>query len=124
MTTGRDLAARFVEALEQRDWEDLIELLDPDVVYEIPQSRERIQGRERYVRFNQEFPGDWHISPRVVLGDERNGSVLFDWIVDGSDPEPAIVFFEIEGERITRVTDFWPEPYDPPPGREHLVERW
>jgi hypothetical protein len=21
-------------------------------------------------------------------------------------------------------TDFWPEPYEPPPGREHLVERW
>jgi len=25
---------------------------------------------------------------------------------------------------ITQVTDFWPEPYEPPPGREHLVERW
>jgi len=25
---------------------------------------------------------------------------------------------------ITRVTDFWPEPYEPPPGREHLVERY
>jgi hypothetical protein len=25
---------------------------------------------------------------------------------------------------IARVTDFWPEPYDPPSGREHLVERW
>ena len=116
MTAGRDLAARFVEALEQRDWEALAELLDPDVVYEIPQSRERIRGRERYVRFNQEFPGDWHIAPRVVLGDEQNGSVLFDWIVDGNDPEPAIVYFEIKGGRITSVTDFWPEPYDPPPG--------
>jgi len=25
---------------------------------------------------------------------------------------------------ITKVTDFWPEPYEPPAGREHLVERW
>ena len=25
---------------------------------------------------------------------------------------------------ITSVTDFWPEPYEPPSGREHLVERW
>ncbi len=124
MTAGRDLAARFVEALEQRDWDGLTGLLDPDVVYEIPQTRERIRGRELYVRFNREFPGDWHIVPRVVLGDERNGSVLFDWIVEGKDPEPAIVYFEIKGGRITSVTDFWPEPYDPPPGREHLVERW
>ena len=36
----------------------------------------------------------------------------------------AIAFFEIEAGRITKVTDFWPEPYEPPPGREHLVERW
>jgi hypothetical protein len=26
--------------------------------------------------------------------------------------------------RIVKITDFWPEPYEPPPGREHLVERW
>ena len=45
-------------------------LLDPDVVYEIPQSRERIRGRDRYVTFNAEYPGDWHLEPRVVLGDE------------------------------------------------------
>lgn len=25
---------------------------------------------------------------------------------------------------ITSVTDFWPEPYEPPTGREHLVERY
>ncbi|MGP3959181.1 hypothetical protein ACTWPT_24555 [Nonomuraea sp. 3N208] len=24
---------------------------------------------------------------------------------------------------ISRITDYWPEPYEPPPGREHLVER-
>ena len=35
-----------------------------------------------------------------------------------------MVFFEFADGLITRVTDFWPEPYEPPPGREHLVERW
>ena len=28
------------------------------MVYEIPQSRERIRGRDRYLQFNQEYPGD------------------------------------------------------------------
>ncbi|WP_197686166.1 hypothetical protein [Actinoplanes derwentensis] len=27
------------------------------------------------------------------------------------------------GDRITRITDFWPESYEPPAGREHLTER-
>jgi hypothetical protein len=35
-----------------------------------------------------------------------------------------MAFFEFTDGLITRVTDFWPEPYEPPPGREHLVERW
>ena len=35
-----------------------------------------------------------------------------------------MAFFEITGGLIVRVTDFWPEPYEPPPGREHLTERW
>jgi hypothetical protein len=25
---------------------------------------------------------------------------------------------------VTKITDFWPDPYEPPPGREHLTERW
>jgi hypothetical protein len=35
-----------------------------------------------------------------------------------------MAFFEFTDGLITGVTDFWPEPYEPPPGREHLVERW
>jgi hypothetical protein len=35
-----------------------------------------------------------------------------------------MAFFTFEDGFITAVTDFWPEPYEPPPGREHLVERW
>jgi hypothetical protein len=123
MTDGKELVAAFVQRLEARDWAGLAELLDPDVVYEIPQSRERIRGRDRYVTFNAEYPGDWHLEPQVVLGDDRNGSVLFRWIL-GDESSLAIAFFEFLDDRITKITDFWPQPYEPPPGREHLVERW
>ena len=77
VTGGKNLVAAFAERLERRDWVGLAELLDPDVVYEIPQSHERIRGRDRYVTFNAEYPGDWHLEPQVVLGDDRNGSLLF-----------------------------------------------
>jgi len=117
------LVAAFAERLERRDWPGLAELLDPDVVYEIPQTRERIRGRERYVTFNARYPRDWHVEPRVVLGDDHDGCLLFRWTLDG-ESSLAVAFFEIAAGRITKVTDFWPEPYEPPPGREHLVERW
>ncbi len=114
---------RFITSLDARDWETWAGLLHPAVVYEIPQSRERIRGRDRYLRFNQEYPGDWHLRPKVIIADERHGVAWFEWRVDDHTGD-AMAFFEFADGLITRVTDFWPEPYEPPPGREHLVERW
>jgi SnoaL-like domain len=118
------LVNRFIDTLEKRDWEAWALLLHPDVVYEIPQTRERIRGRDRYLRFNQEYPGDWHLYLSVSLADASNGVAWFVWEVEGADPANGIAFFTFWDGVITTVTDFWPEPYDPPPGREHLVERY
>ncbi len=123
MDGNRELAERFIASLEARDWDVWAGLLHPAVIYEIPQSRERIRGRDRYLRFNQEFPGDWHLRPKVTIADERRAVVWFEWLLDGRTDD-AMVFFEFDDGLITRVTDFWPEPYEPPAGREHLVERW
>src|ERR1700733_7140135 len=123
MGGNRELAERFIATLEARDWDAWAGLLHPGVVYEIPQSRERIRGRDRYLRFNQEYPGDWHLLPKVTIADESHGVVWFEWLLDGRTDD-AMAFFEFADGLITRVTDFWPEPYEPPPGREHLVERW
>jgi hypothetical protein len=113
----------FAERLEARDWAGFGELLHPDVTYELPQTRERIRGRDRYVRFNAEYPGDWHLTPQLVLAEGRDASLLFRWR-SGDEDLLAIAYFEVDDGLVTKVTDFWPEPYEPPPGREHLVERW
>ena len=46
---NRELVERFIASLEARDWDTWAALLDPVVVYEISQSRERIRGRDRYL---------------------------------------------------------------------------
>jgi hypothetical protein len=39
--------------------------------------------------------------------------------------QPGLCFFEIdERNMITRITDFWPEPYELPASRAHLVEKY
>jgi SnoaL-like domain len=127
MGGNSELVERFIVSLEARDWAAWAALLHPGVIYEIPQSRERIRGRDRYLRFNQEYPGDWHLRPKVIIADERHGVAWFEWRLGDRPDESsadAMAFFEFDGGLITRVTDFWPEPYEPPPGREHLVERW
>ncbi len=114
---------RFVETLEARDWDAWTEVMHPDVVYRIPQTREQISGRDAYVRFNREFPGEWHLTPKRVIGEDDQGVCWFGWQV-GDESADAVAFFVVRDGLVTEVTDFWPEPYDPPPGREHLVTRW
>jgi ketosteroid isomerase-like protein len=120
----RDLAERFVTALEARDWDGWTATMQPDVVYEVPQTRERIRGRDRYLQFNREFPGEWHLSPAVTVADDDHAVVVFRWRLGDADEQEAIVVFGFRDGLIATVTDFWPDPYEPPPGREHLTERW
>lgn len=123
MAEHRELVERFISSLEARDWETWAALLHPDVVYRIPQTRERIRGRERYLQFNQEFPGDWHLRSKLVIADESHGVAWFEWRLAGNSDD-AMAFFEFSDGLITHITDFWPEQYEPPAGRGHLVERW
>jgi hypothetical protein len=124
MPDNSDLVVTFIEALEARDWAMWAGLLHDDVVYELPQTRERITGRDRYLQFNQEYPGDWHLRLKVALADEVHGVAWFGWELPTEEPADGMAFFTFAGGLIISVTDFWPEPYEPPPGREHLVERW
>lgn len=123
MSPLHEMAARFIDTLERRDWDAWAALLHDEVVYEMPQSRERITGRKKYLQFNQEYPGDWHLTPRTIIADEERAVVWFSWTVGGEGAD-AMAFFEIADATITSVTDFWPEPFEPRPGREHLVERY
>lgn len=120
----RRVAADYVDSLERRDWPRLTGLLAEDVVYEMPQTRERIRGRSRFVQFNTEYPGDWHLRVRHLAADGRLAALWLDVRV-ATERQDACVWLEVsEQGLITRITDYWPEPYEPPPGREHLVERW
>lgn len=118
------VAARFWEAAEARDWDAFGALLADDVVYEMPQTRERIRGHDAYVRFNREYPGDWHLAVQRLTGFGSHAASWLAFKVDGRE-ETGLTFFDLDADgRIAHITDFWPEPYEPPPGREHLVERW
>lgn len=124
MTTTQEAVTAYWAAAEARDWAGFAELLTDDVIYELPQTRERIHGKERYLRFNVEYPGDWHLTVHRVVGAERHAASWARFTVGGEE-QPALTFFEFDDAGlIAKITDFWPEPYEPPAGREHLVERY
>lgn len=119
-----EIASTFYLSAEARDWATFASLLADDVVYELPQTHERIRGRDTYVRFNQEYPGDWHLEIIRCVGEGRHAAIWTHFRV-GGDEMPGLTFFDFdESGRIAKVTDFWPEPYPAPSDRAHLVERY
>ena len=115
---------RFWETTEARDWEGLAEVLAPGMVYEMEQTRERIRGREAFLRFFDAYPGDWHLTVRRVIADDDGGVSVLDFTV-GEEQMVGITFFSFDGAGlIDRVEDVWPEPYEPPADRAHLTERF
>lgn len=118
----RAVVRRYFESMLERDWTAFSALLAEDVQYELPQTRERITGREGYLRFNQEYPGEWSLTVTRLLADETTAAATMNFTV-GDEAMVGVTFLELEGGLVHKVTDFWPDPYEPPAGREHLVER-
>jgi hypothetical protein len=125
MTSAHDVVAAYWAAAEARDWDAFVALCADDVVYRGPQTREQVRGREAYLRFNIEgFDYDWHIAVERIVGE---GRLAASWL-EFTTQESTIVglcFFELNDDGlISRITDFWPEPYELPASRAHLVERY
>ncbi len=125
MTDAKQVVAAYWAAAEARDWETFGSLVAENVVYEAPQSRERVRGRAAYVRFNAEgFPGGWHLSVERIVGTGGEAVSLIR-LSDDDGTQPGLCFFDLDEDgRIARITDFWPDPYDPPAGRGHLADRY
>lgn len=127
MTAGarsaRDLIETYWRAANARDWDGFAALVHQRVVYEVPQTRERVRGREDYVEFNRTWPGDWRAELVELIGEGTKGMSVIDFIVDG-ETMTGISVFETDGQVITRITDWWPSPYEPPPRMTSRIERY
>jgi ketosteroid isomerase-like protein len=125
MNEAHQVVAAYWAAAESRDWEIFGNLVAEDVVYEAPQSRERVRGRTAYVRFNAEgFPGDWHLTVQRIIGEGGHAASWLEFS-DAGERYPGLCFFDLDDDgRIARITDFWPESAEVPPSRAHLAERY
>ena len=120
--TKRQKIETYFQTLNARDWTGFAAVLHSDVVYELPQTRERVRGREAYLDFNITFPGDWTLEVVRVIADDARAAAEIILRVD-AQAMPALVFFEFADGLIVRITDYWPESYEPPVRVSKFVER-
>ena len=126
MRAATEIVTAYWTAANDRDWVAFGDLLVEDVVYEGPQTRERVRGRANYVRFNTEgFPGEWHLVIIQIVGEGLHAASWTEFTSADGNTQPGLCFFELQDDgKIARITDFWPDPYELPAQRAHLVERY
>lgn len=114
---------RFWSLMASNDFASVAEVLAEDFVLEWPQSNERIRGAAQFARMNAEYPahGRWTFQVNRIVGNDHE-AVSDVAISDGVQHARAVSFFTVEQGRITRLTEYWPEPYPAPANRAHLVE--
>ncbi len=119
------IVRQFWTLMQTNDFEAVAAVLAPDFVLEWPQTKERIRGAERFVRMNADYPahGRWQFTIHRIVGDEHE-AVSDVAITDGVQQARAISFFETADGLVRRLVEYWPEPYEAPANRAHLVERF
>lgn len=123
MATAVEVVREFWRLMASNDFHSVAAVLAPDFVLEWPQSNERIRGAARFAAMNTAYPahGPWAFTiNRLVGGDDEAVSDVS--VSDGVQQARALSFFTVAHGRVTRIVEFWPEPYAAAPDRRHLVE--
>ncbi|MES2884655.1 MAG: nuclear transport factor 2 family protein [Pseudomonadota bacterium] len=121
--SAKAIVLQHWQAANARDWGHFAAVLAADVVYEVPQTRERVRGSASYLEFFQTWPGNWRAEIVQLIADEQAAVTTIDFVTD-QGRETGISFFEVSDGLIIRITDYWPAPYDPPPRMTTRVERY
>jgi len=120
-----ELVREFWQLMVTNNFRSVGSVLADDFVLDWPQSGERIRGRDNYAAMNEQYPtttGRWTFTINNLVGND-NEAVSDVSVSDGVQQARAISFFTFRDGKITRMVEFWPEPFAALENRKHLVER-
>jgi ketosteroid isomerase-like protein len=123
MNDATAIVRAFWRLMEGNDFYAVRAVLAPGFVLEWPQSNELIRGADKFAAVNAQYPanGAWRFTVNRVFGTETE-AVSDVSITDGVQNARAISFFTVLDGKIAHMIEYWPEPYEPPPNRQHLTE--
>ena len=123
MNTAENTVREFWRLMATNDFASVKQVLAETFVLEWPQTNELIRGPENFARINSEYPaqGRWSFNIKRLVASATE-AVTHVAVTDGTQVAEAISFFHVEGGRVIRLVEYWPESYAPPSNRAHLTE--
>jgi ketosteroid isomerase-like protein len=122
--TDREIRATLAALLSALDPDAEYELRHEDFVADMPQSGERVHGREAMRELQLTFPAE--AKPTFTVRRITGSGDL--WTVEaegdyGGQIFHVVAILELGGGKILRETRYYAEPFEAPQWRAHLVER-
>jgi ketosteroid isomerase-like protein len=107
---------------ETHDFDVMDEVFADDAVVEYPQSGERFRGRANIRAAEENYPGlpEVAIRRKLVIGDLALVESDLDY---QGKPYQEVSIFEFRDGKITRLTQYFPEPFEAPDSRTRWAER-
>jgi len=119
---GRGAYRFLTELLPKLSPEEEYELRHEGYVMEVPQSGERIRGRERMRAFQEVYPNPPSVRVRRVL--VRTGLWVVELVSDyGGRIYDPVLIIELKDGKMWRDTRYYAEPLEAPEWRAQWVER-
>jgi ketosteroid isomerase-like protein len=121
--SAENVVREYWRLMATNDFASVAAVLAPGFMLDWPQSNERIRGAANFARMNAEYPshGPWRFEVHRIVA-SADAAVSDVGVTDGVQTARALSFFSVSEGRITRLVEFWPEPYSAPANRAHLVE--
>jgi ketosteroid isomerase-like protein len=118
-----DIPARLTEMIENLDPEAEYEWRHEEFIADMPQSNERVRGRDNMREFQLAYPTETlpEFEVRRVVGGGDVWTVLATGDYGGQILHVAVVFEFREG-KILRETRYYAEPFEAPEWRAQWVE--
>ncbi len=116
-----DVRRLFSRLFEHMSPEEEYELRHPDYVMEMPQSGERIRGRENMRSMQEHYPNPPSIDLRRVVGAGDAWTIEMRSEYDGRTYQ-VVMIVEFRDGKIFRETRYYAEPFDPPEWRAQWIE--
>ncbi|AEI50780.1 nuclear transport factor 2 family protein [Runella slithyformis] len=122
--TSLDIAKQYYDSFNQKNWQGMLALLDPNVRHEPNQADEPRIGIEKFTEFLQSMDESYEetLTDMVFFTSSNDTRVAVEFVVNGiykkgdegfpvahgqSYVLPAAAFLEIRDGKITRVTTYY-----------------
>lgn len=126
--SATQIAIRFWHLVRDQQWEEARKVLSDDFEAHWPQSDETFKNPDHFIAMNAAYPGTHKIEvldSRYELDKwEHIEHVITDTLIETVAPDAketrcfAISFFEIQGDKITRLKEYWADSYPAPEWRK------